>query len=172
MKTPQEKILEYKKLFTKKTLPDNIEERIKILSRVKAKKKDKLSRKDVADCFFSMYVRIKNSYIKNWIRCCKCVTCNAEDYRRHMQAWHYRSRGCLKYRFDENQVFPQCYTCNVIKNGNYRNYKMYMDKKVWPEMEEIYRNDNGLVKYNIVRYQTHIYDRYDFIKPILENEMS
>lgn len=49
---------------------------------------------------------------------------------------------------------------------------MYMDKKVWPEMEEIYRNDNGLVKYNIVRYQTHIYDRYDFIKPILENEMS
>lgn len=65
MKTPQDKILEYEKLFTKKTLPDNIEERIKILSRVKAKKKDELSRKDVADCFFSMYVRIKNSYIKN-----------------------------------------------------------------------------------------------------------
>lgn len=65
MKTPQEKILEYEKLFTKKTIPDNIEEWIKILSRVKAKKKDKLSWRDVADCFFSMYVRIKNSYIKN-----------------------------------------------------------------------------------------------------------
>lgn len=168
MKTPTEKILEYKKLFNKKTVPENPELRLEILSIGRYKKKDKVNWRDVADSVFSVYVRLKNSYKDNGLRYCKCVTCWNKYLRKQIQAWHYRTRSCMKYRFDEFQVYPQCYTCNVIKNGNYRDYKVFMDKTVWPEMEEIYRTDKSLVKYNQIRYEEHILNRFNYIKPILD----
>ncbi|MBQ0112669.1 MAG: hypothetical protein KBT03_06035 [Bacteroidales bacterium] len=75
MKTPTEKILEYKKLFSKKTVPENPELRLEILSIGRYKKKDKVNWRDVADSVFSVYVRLKNSYKDNGLRYCKCVTC-------------------------------------------------------------------------------------------------
>lgn len=70
----------------------------------------------------------------------------------------------MKYRFDSNQVYPQCYTCNITKSWNYRNYKIFMDQKVWPEQEDIYRNDNEIVKINQWDYEDmitkwHIYNQ-------------
>lgn len=66
----------------------------------------------------------------------------------------------MKYRFDSNQVYPQCYTCNITKNWNYRNYKIFMDQKVWPKQEDIYWNDNEIVKINQWDYEDMITKRH------------
>lgn len=155
----------FKKLWKTKKATENIEPIILDIIKEYRPKVHKpqwsVTRKDLADRVFSEYVRLYYAD-KKWY--CKCVTCWQELRWEEIQAWHYRTRGYLKYRFEINQVYPQCYTCNVIKNGYYRNYKMFMDKTVWPEQEDIYWNDNELVEYNQIWYEEHIIERYSFIK--------
>lgn len=116
--------------------------------------------KDLADRVFSEYVRLLDAD-EHWM--CKCVTCGKVMPRTEIQAGHYRTRGFMKYRFEKRQVYPQCYTCNIILNGCYRNYKIFMDKTVWPEQEDIFWNDKELVEYRQPRYEEHILERYSFI---------
>lgn len=158
---------QFKKLWrTKKALleEDNkeiFEEILTFYWKKTHKPKWSVTRKDLADRVFSEYDRLYYSD-NNWI--CKCITCWQSYPWREIQAGHYRTRWCLKYRFDIRQVYPQCYTCNVLKNGNYRNYKIAMDKIVWPKMEEVFWNDNELVEYKQWWYQEHIIERFNFIK--------
>lgn len=123
--------------------------------------KNRDSWKDLADRVFSEYVRLYYSDDK-WM--CECCTCKKRFFRREIQAWHYRSRWCLKYRFDINQVYPQCYTCNVTKHGNYRDYKVFMDETVWKKQEAIYRNDNETVKISQWEYEEMVEKWHIYIK--------
>lgn len=123
------------------------------------------NRKELADRVFSQYIRLSNSDSK-WN--CICVTCWRTWNRREMQNWHYVSRGNMKYRYSTINCHPQCYWCNVILSWNYRNYKKYMDKLIWPEKEDILRNDKEIVKYNQWRYEQNILYRFREIKQNLK----
>lgn len=119
----------------------------------------KINWKDLADRVFSEYVRL---YYCDSCWVCVCITCWNKYKRNEIQAGHYRSRDCLKYRFDIAQVYPQCMRCNCILSGNYRNYKIFMDKTVWPEQEDIYWTDSELVELSQDRYEHNIMDWYLF----------
>lgn len=111
------------------------------------------NRKDLADRVFSQYIRLKHSDNRGY---CYCVTCWDRVFRKDAQNWHYRTRSCLKYRFDERNCHPQCYKCNVLLSGNYRNYHIYMVKTYWEKVEEELRNDKTTFKISQWAYENDI----------------
>lgn len=117
--------------------------------------------KDLADAVFSTYIRLKNAD-KDWR--CKCVTCGKVLHWREIQNGHYRKRNCNKYRFDERNCHPQCKRCNVLLDGNYRDYHIYMVKTYWEELEEMLWNDKESVDYKQGWYENHIREWWMFIK--------
>ena len=44
-------------------------------------------------------------------------------------AGHYISRSHYSTRWNEDNIFPQCVSCNVFKTGNYPVYAEYLDEK-------------------------------------------
>jgi hypothetical protein len=70
----------------------------------------------------------------------------------------------MKYRYSEENCHPQCYKCNVILNGNYRNYHKYMINKYWEQKEEEIWTNKSTVKYNQERYEKAILYWFDCIK--------
>ena len=50
---------------------------------------------------------------------CQCVTCNKRFHyldRKNIQWWHFiKSERSFRYRYDLNNIHPQCYTCNVLR---------------------------------------------------------
>lgn len=55
-----------------------------------------------------------------------CVTCGVVKPWKEMQACHYESRGHIPTRWDERNVHSGCYSCNVMKKGNYTEYVLSM----------------------------------------------
>ena len=74
----------------------------------------------------SLYIRLSNSDTNGYVR---CVTCSAFKHWKEMQAGHYISRSHYSTRWNEDNIFPQCVSCNVFKNGNYPVYAEYLDEK-------------------------------------------
>jgi hypothetical protein len=73
----------------------------------------------------SQYIRLKYSDFRGY---CKCVTCNVVKPYTQLQAGHFvqgRRNGVL---FDERNIHPQCYICNVCKHGDLLNYRDFMLK--------------------------------------------
>ena len=162
MKTIQQFLLDYKNLFEEKTL-DSIERKedfVEILKICKAKSKAKLNRKDVADFVFSIFIRITNAD-KNGF--CLCCTCWKKIHRTMIQNGHYRSRGCLLFRFNKENCHPQCYYCNMELHWNYRNYYLYMFRKYWPEKERYYWTFKKPFPIRDRQYRAMILKRWDEI---------
>ena len=89
---------------------------------MKKKPKTVSKLKHEADAIFSKYIR--NKYAKDGY--ISCVTCGLSKPITEMQAGHYISRSCNALRFDERNVFPQCYGCNVGRGGNYPKFTIYL----------------------------------------------
>ena len=56
----------------------------------------------------------------------ECVTCGCKKPWKEMQAGHFvggRTNGVL---FDERGIFPQCYACNVCRQGMGPEYTVFM----------------------------------------------
>lgn len=161
-KTTQEFLLDYKKLFSEKTLAlvERKEDFVEILKICKSKPKTKLNRKDVADFVFSIFIRITNAD-KNGF--CTCCTCWRKIHWMEIQNGHFRTRGFLFFRFNKENCHPQCYYCNVQLHGNYRNYCLYMIHKYWPEKEKYYRTFKKLFSIKDYQYRAMILKRWDEI---------
>lgn len=128
------------------------------------KSKKKVNWKDIADRIFSEFIRIMESDDEGYIT---CTCCGSKAFWKEAQAMHYRSRDCLKYRFDEMNVHAWCMRCNVILSWNYRNYTLVMINLYGKEMEELIRNDKWLVKLDQEWYMIHIEewrDKLEFIR--------
>lgn len=130
--------------------------------------KNKDSWKDLADRIFSLYIRLKNA--DRHMRC-KCVTCWKVEHYKYIQNGHYRTRGCNKYRFSEENCHPQCKYCNLTPPKwlwwNYRNYHIYMVNRYWEKREREIREDKEKVKYDQRWYEENIMKRWKFIKWVL-----
>lgn len=73
---------------------------------------------------------------------CKCVTCVSVKHRDSpdMHPWHYRKQGDSAFlKYELSNVRPQCKRCNVMLQGNLRNYYRFMIETVWEEREKALR---------------------------------
>ena len=91
-------------------------------------KKRKKSRKHLIvalDRVFSKYIRTK--YLRdNFV---ECVTCGRKYPINKIQAGHFMSRKHYSTRWDEENVFPQCYGCNVMQQGQQYLFSKFIDEK-------------------------------------------
>lgn len=80
---------------------------------------------------FSLYVRLKHSKIdpETGKLVNTCVTCGKTYPIRNIQAGHFIYGRKEFLLFDEEQVHPQCYACNVRNHGAWIEYERYMRKR-------------------------------------------
>lgn len=133
-------------------------------SKICGKKQNKINWRDLADRVYSEYIRLSECDDR-WVW--TCITCWHKDFWYNLQNGHYRTRWCLKYRFDDNNCHTQCMRCNVMLNGNYRNYHIWFVDKFWSEYEKKVWEDKEIVDLNIEWYQENILKWYDVIKKSL-----
>jgi hypothetical protein len=96
---------------------------------MKAKKpKSKLVKE--LDVVFSQYIRLSNS--KNGF--CTCVTCGRLYEWKKIQAGHFMSRQHYSVRWDERNVKPQCYGCNVMQQGKQFEFSRYLGEELSEEL--------------------------------------
>jgi len=90
---------------------------------------------------FSLYIRLKYSNKHGWV---KCFTCGIAKHYKEMQNGHYVTRGKYSTRWDEENCRPQCYGCNIGRNGNYPVFSQVLGMKV---IDELVRRGNMTVKF-------------------------
>jgi hypothetical protein len=80
------------------------------------------------DTIFSKYVRLSNADKNGYV---KCYTCGVKKYweKDGMQAGHFMSRKHTATRFDEQNVKPQCYSCNCHFYGRQFEFGKNLDKQ-------------------------------------------
>ena len=79
------------------------------------------------DTIFSIYIRLK--YADEDLNV-KCFTCDKVYHYKKIQNGHFYSRGILSLRWDEQNCRPQCYGCNIARNGNYIEYYKRLEKEI------------------------------------------
>tara|TARA_B110000483_G_scaffold95291_1_gene117135 strand:- start:1151 stop:1546 length:396 start_codon:yes stop_codon:yes gene_type:complete len=89
----------------------------------------KLSRSKIVkklDTIFSRYIRLKNADHSGY---CSCVTCGRDYHFKSIQAGHFMSRKHYSTRWDENNVYPQCFGCNVMQQGKQFEFSIFLGKR-------------------------------------------
>ena len=122
---------------------------------------------DFADRVFSEFIRLTNARDDGMVQ---CITCKQRFFRTDIQNGHYKKRSSYKYRFDPINCHPQCNTCNVFLNGNYRNYHIYMVDTYGEEIERKIREDTATKKlydYDLIIDTIHRYDECQVKKQII-----
>lgn len=104
------------------------------------KKPSAASLKKKIDAVFSEWVRRKGADANGNNR---CVCCGATHHWKELQAGHYFRRQYINTRWDERNVWPCCFACNVWRRGNYAMYAQFMYKTlgqpVVDELEALHR---------------------------------
>ena len=114
------------------------------LKRKSQKSKSKL--KEKAWYEFSRYIRLKYSDSNGN---CTCVTCGARKMWKELQAGHVLDGRNNSILFDENIVYPQCYTCNCMLHGNKEAYiPWFIDKFGRDKYDEKVRQKKQTLKYS------------------------
>lgn len=119
--------------------------------------------KELADRVYSDYIRIISSNDKGIVQCCTCENKGKRSDPK-MQDGHYRTRWHLCTRYTDANNHVQCYTCNVVKKGNYRQYHIFMVKTYGEEYEERLRTNKEQTKIKNYEYAEMIQWRYDIIQ--------
>ncbi len=93
----------------------------------------------------SLYIRLRDSDDDNYCICCTCW--QRRHYKDSMQAWHYIPSGSSSFhRYNEQNIHPQCYGCNVGKWGNLIEYRPFMIQKYWLEYTDwLYETRNEII---------------------------
>lgn len=104
----------------------------------KAKKPKRQKLIKELDRVFSKFIRLRDCDKHGIVT---CPLCGAKIPYEKSQNMHFISRWVLKYRFDEMNCYAWCMRCNVILNGNYIEYTLFMINKIWKEKVEEMKND-------------------------------
>lgn len=75
---------------------------------------------DILDSVFSQYIRLRYAYDNGFV---ECFTCGRQFRYNMIHNGHYVRRKNMSLRFDVKNCFPQCYECNVIKDGNEEEFR-------------------------------------------------
>lgn len=59
-----------------------------------------------------------------------CFTCGVRKHWKQLHAGHYvRASAGLATYFDEQNIHPQCYACNIWRDGNSDEYALALQRK-------------------------------------------
>jgi hypothetical protein len=87
---------------------------------------------------FSKYIRLSYADWRGNVACC---TCGATVPWKRAQAGHFVPGRGNSILFDERNVHPQCYVCNIRLKGNPRKYEAFMRAKYGQDViNELDRN--------------------------------
>ena len=89
----------------------------------KAKKPTLAKLKKDLDGLWSQYIRRKDAVGG----IAQCVTCGVQKPWKEQQCGHFVSRVHLSTRWLEQNTAVQCYSCNVLRGGNYIEYAVWME---------------------------------------------
>ena len=89
-----------------------------------ARKRTLTQLKNELDKVFSKYVRAKHADDSGYVR---CVTCNRKHLVGNAHAGHFASRRHMATRWDEDNVKPQCFQCNITDQGRQWRFGQYLD---------------------------------------------
>lgn len=82
--------------------------------------------KEILDGEVSLYVRTKAA---NWKGEVRCFTCDKVFTVKTIQCGHYVSRIYTNTRWFLENLRPQCYSCNIKKNGNTQEFGARLDRE-------------------------------------------
>ena len=100
--------------------------------------------KKEADRLMSLFVRQKYADRDGLV---KCYTCPYQAHWKKMQNGHLVSRYYLATRYDERNCRPQCYTCNMWRNGMTPHFAAKLQEELGQGIvEELYEKARGLTK--------------------------
>ena len=94
----------------------------------------------------SQYVRIRGA---DEYGICTCCTCGDRKFWKSgkygMHAGHFMTDGAhAATRYDLENIHEQCFTCNVVKEGEKEKFAEYIDKKYYPGKAEELRMKAGM----------------------------
>jgi hypothetical protein len=102
------------------------------------------SLKKKLDQVFSQYVRQKYADINGN---CTCYTCGYTAHWKKLQNGHMVSRYYLATRYDERNCRPQCYTCNMFRNGMIPDFSQRLERELGEGITKIlYQEANKIIK--------------------------
>lgn len=82
--------------------------------------------KEELDKVFSIYIRTRDI---DEYGLATCFTCGKRDKWAKLQCGHYWSRAILPLRHDEINCQVQCFTCNIMKEGNKPAFTLALQRK-------------------------------------------
>lgn len=105
--------------------------RLQAKSGLKKGKKRKIatvtSLKKKLDAIFSKFIRQKYADSNGN---CRCYTCGYTAHWKKLQNGHMVSRYYLATRYDERNCRPQCYTCNMFRNGMIPDFSKRLEEEL------------------------------------------
>ena len=92
------------------------------------KKPTMKSAEKLADKWFSIYIRLRDSDFRGNV---KCITCSSSDYYKgpNMNCGHFQSRSHKYTRWHDRNANGQCVGCNKWKSGDQYNHGRMIDLK-------------------------------------------
>ncbi|MDD5068991.1 MAG: recombination protein NinG [Candidatus Pacebacteria bacterium] len=93
---------------------------------------------------FSIYIRTKDAVGDENV----CFTCGVRKPWKMLHAGHYiRASAGLATYFLEKNVHPQCYACNIWRDGNSDEYALALQRKYGEDiLNELNREKQKIVK--------------------------
>jgi len=124
------------------------------------KSKSRLVKK--LDSIFSKYIRLKHS--KNGI--CTCFTCGRKYEVKKIHAGHFMSRRHYSTRWDEENVRPQCYGCNVGNQGKQYEFAINLNNEEEGKADRLLFKSRELVKFSTGDIEMLIANYQDKLKQL------
>jgi len=117
-------------------------EKIRLTVAKRPKKKSTCFKK--ADSIFSLYIRNKHS--KEGMN--QCITCQKWFPISELDCGHYISRQHHSLRYSEQNVAPQCRSCNRFHEGRKDEFALYLIKKYGTGiLEELHKQKNVIKQF-------------------------
>ena len=132
-----------------------------------ARKRTLTQLKNELDKVFSRYIRAKYADRNGRVR---CYTCSREYLVGDAQAGHFASRRHMATRWDEDNVRPQCYACNITDQGRQWRFGQALDREqpgiaqeVMERSESRHRNSANALRAAIDHYTARL-EEYESTK--------
>lgn len=138
--------------------------------------KDQFNTKDamnLADIYFSRYIRLKHSFEHNGKRFVNCYTCPSVVPIKQSDNGHFIKREHKATRYHENNCRPQCKTCNgdTKHNGRQADFRRELVREIGEdEVLELERLQRETIKADSYFYRA-IATKYRLKVNELQNEI-
>lgn len=107
------------------------------------------------DKWFSLFIRLRDATDEGL---CQCITCGkVAYYKKGIQNGHFQSRRFMATRYDEQNCFSQCISCNMFRGGEQYKFALALDAKYGEgAAEELEFLSRLSVKFTRVDYEDKI----------------